>query len=282
LTTSAVEITVVDEDSMSKLTNDIVLIFLRYKGCMLQELQSSVGDHLVGQVSLRETCAEQRLEMISKEEALHRAKEGIFELLGLTTPEERQEWKKRSKMTQSVILSWLQADTILGWLGKQTKLELLYRASRDGWRAPFVSHFSYDRQSPSDFHRKCDNQGATVTVIKSTGGYVFGGYADLPWASSGQYLSSLNAFLFALQYPSGVAPVKMPVLHPQHAIFDFCSFGPKFGNSDIFVNDNANSNTTSSTNISSYQLPAGQNAQTFFTGAHKFQAEEIEVFRVTS
>jgi hypothetical protein len=209
-TPEEVGISVIEAGRVSELTNDIVLIFLRYKGGMLQELQASVRDRLVGRVSLRETCAEQRLEIISKEEALHRAKEGIFELLGLTTPEERQEWKKSSKMTQSVIISWLQADTILGWLGihwctlgKQTKLELLYRASRDGWRA-------------TDFHSKCDNKGATVTVIKSTGGYVYGGYIDLAWASNGQYRSSSNAFLFALQYPSGMAPVKMPLTQAPH------------------------------------------------------------------
>ena len=44
--------------------------------------------------SLRESCAEQRLEVICREQALHRAKEGISQLLGLTTQEERQEWEK--------------------------------------------------------------------------------------------------------------------------------------------------------------------------------------------
>jgi len=56
--------------------------------------------------------------------------------------------------------------------GKQAKLELLYRASRDGWRG-------------QDFHSRCDNKGATVTVIKCTGGFVFGGYADRPWHYDG-------------------------------------------------------------------------------------------------
>jgi len=92
--TNEVEVIVVEEDSVSKLKNDIVLIFLRYKRMMLQELRSSVRDRLVGRVSLRETCAERRLEIISREQALHRAKEGISQLLGLTTQEERQEWEK--------------------------------------------------------------------------------------------------------------------------------------------------------------------------------------------
>ena len=61
---------------------------------MLQELRSSVRDRLVERVSLRESCVEQRLDITSREQALHRAKEGIFELLGLTTQEERQAWEK--------------------------------------------------------------------------------------------------------------------------------------------------------------------------------------------
>jgi hypothetical protein len=96
-------------------------------------------------------------------------------------------------------------------------------------------------------------------------------------ASSGK-----QEFLFALKYPSGVTPVKMPVLQPQNAILDYRSCGPTFGSFDIRVDDNANRNSNSYTNISSYQLPAGQNSQTFFTGARNFQAAEIEVFRVTS
>jgi uncharacterized protein YjbI with pentapeptide repeats len=95
--TNAVEIIVVEADSLSKLKNDIVLIFLRYKRVMLQELRASVRDRLVGRVSLREICAEQRLEIISREQALHRAKEGISQLLGLTTEEERQEWEKAAE-----------------------------------------------------------------------------------------------------------------------------------------------------------------------------------------
>ena len=46
-------------------------------------------------------------------------------------------------------------------------VELLYRASRDGWAA-------------SSFHSSCDNEGPTVTVIKS-GNYIFGGYSEGEW-----------------------------------------------------------------------------------------------------
>ena len=50
---------------------------------------------------------------------------------------------------------------------------------------------------------------------------------------------------------------------------------------DIRVADGANGNTKSYTNLgTTYHLPAGQSAKTFFTGAHKFQAAEVEVYQV--
>jgi len=66
-------------------------------------------------------------------------------------------------------------EKIAEWLasaGKTSEPRLLYRASRDGWGA-------------SDFHRMCDDKGATVTVVKSSDGYIFGGYTDVAWGQIG-------------------------------------------------------------------------------------------------
>jgi len=49
--------------------------------------------------------------------------------------------------------------------------EIAMRASCDGWTA-------------SDFHRMCDGKVATFTVVKSSDGYVFGGYSDVAWSQS--------------------------------------------------------------------------------------------------
>ena len=176
----------------------------------------------------------------------------------------------------SKTLSPQQHDQILSWLpessgGKQVKLELLYRASRDGWQG-------------QDFHSRCDSKGATVTVIKCTGGFVFGGYADVPWHSGNSYSQSAQAFLFSLHSPSGVGPVKLPLVqNHQNAIFCGASHGPIFGGgNDLHVANCANSNTRSYTHSlgHTYQLPPGQSAQTFFTGSHNFQAVEVEVYQV--
>jgi hypothetical protein len=159
--------------------------------------------------------------------------------------------------------------------GKQATLELLYRASRDGWRGQY-------------FHSRCDIKGATVTVIKCTCGCVFGGYADRPWHSGGFYIS--EGVLFSLVSPRGVSPVKLPsVWGLSLSIIGDRSYGPSFGgglkrvslSNDLHVADCANSNTTSYTNPGNvYQLPPGRAAQTFFTGAHHCQAAEVEVYQV--
>eukprot|EP00568_Trieres_chinensis_P014470 CAMPEP_0183327114 /NCGR_PEP_ID=MMETSP0160_2-20130417/83594_1 /TAXON_ID=2839 ORGANISM="Odontella Sinensis, Strain Grunow 1884" /NCGR_SAMPLE_ID=MMETSP0160_2 /ASSEMBLY_ACC=CAM_ASM_000250 /LENGTH=520 /DNA_ID=CAMNT_0025495227 /DNA_START=291 /DNA_END=1849 /DNA_ORIENTATION=- len=68
-----------------------------------------------------------------------------------------------SLQEHSQVLSWLKEDNL------PYRSKLLYRASHDGWGSNI-------------FHEKCDNRGATLTVVQSTGGYVFGGYADESWS----------------------------------------------------------------------------------------------------
>ena len=50
--------------------------------------------------------------------------------------------------------------------------KMLFRASRDCCDA-------------SDFHRCCDGKGATITIVKTTKGYAFGGYSNVSWQSVG-------------------------------------------------------------------------------------------------
>ena len=59
------------------------------------------------------------------------------------------------------LTQWVE-DEKFGW-------QLCYRASDDGWRA-------------EDFHRKCDDVGPTVTLVKCESN-IFGGYTDKSWKS---------------------------------------------------------------------------------------------------
>jgi len=97
-----------------------------------------------------------------------------------------------STIDSTIISSMWQEEKIMEWLasvGKTSKPNLLFRASRDGWDA-------------SGFHRLCDGKGATVTVMKGIDGYIFGGYTDVAWESVGvdswdgigEYKSSVDSF----------------------------------------------------------------------------------------
>jgi hypothetical protein len=65
--------------------------------------------------------------------------------------------------------------------------DLLYRATADGFTA-------------AKFHELCDDQGATLVLIKSEVGFVFGGYTSISWVPNGQYYPDDKNFLFSLTY----------------------------------------------------------------------------------
>jgi len=158
---------------------------------------------------------------------------------------------------------------ILSWLdtGATTKLELLYRASDDGWES-------------EDFHSRCDNKGPTVTVIKCTDGYIFGGFTSTAWASTDTYVACPDAFIFSLYRPGDVGPVKLAVnAEMAHcAMNDHSYSGPGFGIEDIEVR-----HAQGRTEIICFELPPGHapvDQERFFTGAENYRAAEVEVFRV--
>ena len=138
---------------------------------------------------------------------------------------------------------------------------------------------SRDGFAASDFHNKCDNKGATLTLIQSTGGYIFGGYTNQSWNSSG-YVQDAGAFIFTLKNPHNIPPTKYTTTQPQNAIRCYTSYGPMFGSGDIYVYTNSNQNTSSSTSFpQSYGDSTGKGKLTF-TNNNNFQTTEIEVFQI--
>ena len=74
----------------------------------------------------------------------------------------------------STILLDTQYDSYLkNWVG-DCKWKLLYRASEHGYTA-------------ESFHQYCDDKGPTLIVIKSSGGWIFGGYTTRSWSGDGIY-----------------------------------------------------------------------------------------------
>jgi len=156
--------------------------------------------------------------------------------------------------------------------GFQTKaFSLLWRGTRDGFAA-------------STFHSLCNNKGSTLTVFKTTSGYIAGGYASVSWTSYGSYVVDSNAFLFTLKNPNNM-PLKLAISGSGNALYDGTSYGPTFGGGhDMHISDGSNANTNSYCYSYSYTYPNGNSGSagaSFMLGAGNFQVAEVEVFLVT-
>jgi len=125
---------------------------------------------------------------------------------------------------------------------------LLYQASKDG-------------QSDSTFHSRCDSKGPTVVIIKTKSGNMFGGYSYTSWYGSGGYAASSKAFLFRLR-PT-IKRYDQRSGRESYAIYRHSSYGPVFGNHNIFIDDcysvaKCYVNNANTYVISGYELNDGQ------------------------
>ena len=65
-------------------------------------------------------------------------------------------------------------DKMREWLGSDYDMKLLYRASEHGYTA-------------NSFYEYCDDKGPTLIIIKSSEGWIFGGYTTQSWSGDGIY-----------------------------------------------------------------------------------------------
>ncbi len=83
--------------------------------------------------------------------------------------------KNPSELLPNTQLVNQQYDAILReWLENDCKWKLLYRSSEHEYTA-------------KSFHDYCDNKGPTLIVIKSSGGWIFGGYTTQSWSGHSIY-----------------------------------------------------------------------------------------------
>ncbi|KAF2071431.1 hypothetical protein CYY_007255 [Polysphondylium violaceum] len=89
------------------------------------------------------------------------------------------------------------------WIDESKTMDfsLLYRAS---WKD----------LTTSSFHSECDDKGATITLIETTDGCVFGGYNSQSWHSDGSWYDKIiwlgdnKCFIFTLVNKHGIKPTK--------------------------------------------------------------------------
>lgn len=144
--------------------------------------------------------------------------------------------------------------------------KLLYKASRDGFSAKM-------------FHDLCDNNGATITVIKSDNGKIFGAYTDIPW-TSGQYKNKVagkgNSFLWTVDPSNKVC--KFKCLKPDAEVYHYADRLPVFGDGH-FLNLDGNSGSTYPKSLA-YEAPKVDDPASFIAGGKNFKTVDIEVFQL--
>jgi hypothetical protein len=152
---------------------------------------------------------------------------------------------------------------------------LLYRATRDGFTV-------------SAFHEKCDEKDNTITIIKTDGNYVFGGYTAAKWTSEGAYMADTKAFIFSVRRKGISCNHKFMIKDANYAIFGHRSYGPRFGvggysGNDIEIKDKSNINIGSSTKLgTSYHYPPDNvDSKLFLAGTYDgWLTTEIEVYQM--
>lgn len=152
------------------------------------------------------------------------------------------------------------------------KWNLIYKGTRDG--------FTID-----DFHRCCDSQGPTMTIIQTLDNYLFGGYTSISWnfhqgVKSG--VTDRTAFLFTLTNPHGISPTKYLIKSSgEHAVVPN-AMGPTFGQYDLCIYPNSNLNSQSFIKFPTYFLDTTGKGYLTFTGSTNFTTKDIEIYRLAN
>jgi hypothetical protein len=164
-------------------------------------------------------------------------------------------------------------EALCGFSSEKT-WKLHYRGTRDGFSA-------------NSFHSKCDNKKNTFVIIKSTNGNIFGGYTEESWScffgeeDENEFKSDPKAFIFSLRNKNKT-PIVLKCHDPAGAICCNKTYGPSFGDGDIVICSDSNSNFTSYSNLGySYEVPNyNDDNYSFLAGTEHIKTIEIEVYEI--
>ncbi|RIA80316.1 hypothetical protein C1645_810494 [Glomus cerebriforme] len=171
----------------------------------------------------------------------------------------------------SVIINTQHLALFAGWIDRKNvalkknpyKFNLIFRASRDG-------------NTPEAFHRKCDNKGATIVVVKIKGTKrLVGGYNPLDWVQSSSYTKNTQeSFIFHFNDYRDTNTGKIGrVINAANALICNNSWGPIFGNTftkrsyDLVMNSDCKWKSTPS-DYPNLHIPK------------KFRIKDFEVFQI--
>ena len=155
---------------------------------------------------------------------------------------------------QQLVKSWLNNKNFIA--------KLIFRKTRDG-------------STTEDFHKKCDNQGITITFIETTKGYKFGGYTELEWEKKEGSKKDKSTFIFSLNNKQKFIP-----RNNNDTIYCAPDYCPWFGSSnypEIYL-DYKTLNKGISFDNSNYNTFF--NGRKLTNGESNWEVKEIEVFKI--
>ena len=94
------------------------------------------------------------------------------------------------------------------------KYELIYKMSVNG-------------SNSEDFHKCCDDKGATLTIIETENNFIFGGFTALNWKYNGRINNYMRRYEDEKKYDKNKINTK------RIAIISRKDLGPAFGNYDV-------------------------------------------------
>lgn len=111
------------------------------------------------------------------------------------------------------------------WFGEDRHWNLIYRASEHNYTS-------------KSFHERCDGKANTLVIIKSSYGWIFGGYTPLTWDPSVIYQNDSESFIFSLKNPHETEPMRfMKRTEGKISIESNPMAGPIFGVDDIHISE---------------------------------------------
>ena len=153
---------------------------------------------------------------------------------------------------------------------KISSFKLMFRASENNF-------------SIKEFHKKCDGQAGTLTLVETEFGKIIGGYTPIAWSSAKKQWAadkSMKSFIFSLNMRE-----KFTLNLAQFAIANNPDKGPIFGCCDICVVDNSHKERSNAEFPISYnngKYIRSPESSFAFTGHPKgqFLTKEWEVFKI--
>ena len=180
-------------------------------------------------------------------------------------PEEKLEKNLKSKdifldeEEKKMVNNWI-LKTLKSEQGKKVQMTLLYKLTTHG-------------NNGSTFHSYCNSKGSTLSLIKTTKGYRFGGFTTVSWAGRGSYVNDTNAFIFSLEYKE-----KYSSNDGVNAIYDNSSYGPTFGSGhDLYIVNGFHSSNSSCNFPCSYY---GDRYRGLTGGMSNFRVKDLEVYKI--